>query len=118
MDVLEIGTKPSAFNILSKFYGKVVHLNEHIEGIVSKNRYSRIVEAAKENEEMKKLIETAYVCSSPGATIVTDDSIPDEPSTLSTTGGTANQSEVCKARFALTHGRLSTACSRSSSAVE
>ena len=93
MDGLETEHKPSANNILKKFYRKVVRLDEHIREKVSENRYTRILAAAREHEAMKKLIEMAYVCMNPRIHLEEDEDELADISTLSI-GDNATQSEV------------------------
>ena len=108
MGGLDAGSRPSSLGILRKYYFNVVQLNEHIKKNVSENRFAKVLRVAGENEGMKRLIETAYVCVNPKLFADDDDDGLDDPSIVST-GESMSQSEVqyrsivlivgCQSRF-------------------
>jgi hypothetical protein len=93
METLKADSKPSSLNILRRHYIKVVRLGQYVKDKVSDNRYTKVTRVARENNGMKKLIETAYVCYDPNFHIGDDDDQLDDPSVLSL-GEHATQAEV------------------------
>jgi hypothetical protein len=91
MDVLKLETRPSSFNILKKYYTNVAILKEHLQTIVSDKRFSRIVEMSTANEDLRKLIETTYICRNRDRFVEDEDA--DETSMISAEN--SNQGEVC-----------------------
>src|SRR5579871_1396509 len=85
--------RPSTFNILKRHYIKVLKLNEYIKEKVSEARYAKLLNASRENNELKQLLEATYVCVNPKLHLDEEDDGLDYPSILST-GDNATQPEV------------------------
>jgi hypothetical protein len=89
-------TKPSTFNILSKFYVKVLSLDVYIRGTVSTRRYTRISLAARENDSLRTLLGMTWVCYNPTLSMMDDDGLDYPSITLSGEGCT--QTDVWPSR--------------------
>ena len=93
MQTSNVDSRPTALNILKKHYIKVRILNDYLKESVSSGRYAKLQRVASENDAMRKLIETIYVCVNPKFHIMDDDADVSERSILSI-GDHATQTEV------------------------
>jgi len=72
-------TRPCTFQILAKYYVKVLSMNDYIKGTVSSGRFERISQTARENEALQTLLNTTYVCFNPTLAMTDEDGL-DYPS--------------------------------------
>jgi len=93
IEAKSVDSRPTSLNILKKHYLKVRLLKDYLKERVSSRRYAKVERVAVENEGMRKLIETAYVCANPTFHILDDDGDISERSIL-TIGDHATQTEV------------------------
>jgi hypothetical protein len=92
MNGLETASRPSTLGILRKYYTSVLHLVDYIKENHSQNRFAKVLCVAEEHEGMKKLIETAYVCTTASLFEDDDDGLDDQ--SILATGENASQIEV------------------------
>jgi len=108
MEANNVDSRPTVLNILKKHYLRVRLLKDYLKERVSSGRYAKLQRVATENEAMRKLIETAYVCVNPKFHLLDDDEDISERSILSI-GDHATQTEVIAFERG-TESRLSIAC--------
>jgi hypothetical protein len=94
METLGINSKPSSLNILRRFYTRVIPLHDYLQRNVSKNRFERITTAAKVNEGMNTLVQTALVCVNPRIHITDEEDVFMNEISILSVGEHATQSEV------------------------
>jgi hypothetical protein len=91
----DTSSKPSTSKILKRFYTKVISLEEHLQQTVSTTRFHRMSDASRKIEEIRKLIATTLVCSTPKPSFhLEDDNDVGEHTSHLSIGDHATQSEV------------------------
>src|SRR5947207_12334030 len=85
-------TRPSTYNILTKYFAKVIIMREYIQDTVSTNRYARIAQVARANDSLRTLLDSTYICYNPTLSIVDDDGL--DYTSILPTGEQYTQAEV------------------------